>query len=130
MVSHRQQRISEMLREELSLLIGTELSDPRLEDALVNVTDVRVTPDLRNARVYIEHTLPHEATRSVLEALRHAEGFLRSALAQNLSMRFVPELSFHIDTSGERSQRIDALLDTIAHAPQTDHAPTTQHDAG
>lgn len=129
MVSHRQQRISEMLREELSLLISTELSDPRLEDALVNVTDVRVTPDLRNARVYIEHGLPHEATRPVLEALRHAEGFLRSALAQNLSMRFVPELSFHVDTSGERAQRIDTLLDAIAHAPQADHAPASQDDA-
>lgn len=130
MVSHRQQRISEMLREELSLLIGTELSDPRLEDALVNVTDVRVTPDLRNARVYIEHALPHEASRAVLDALHHAEGFLRSALAQNLNLRFVPELSFHIDTSGERAQRIDTLLDTIARTTPTGHAPTTQNDAG
>ncbi len=130
MVSHRQQRISEMLREELSLLISTELSDPRLEDALVNVTDVRVTPDLRNARVYIEHALSHEATRPVLEALRHAEGFLRSALAQNLSLRFVPELSFHIDTSSQRAQRIDTLLDTIAYTSQANHAPASQDDAG
>lgn len=133
MVSHRQERISEMLREELGLLISTELSDPRLEDALVNVTDVRVTPDLRNARVYIEHALPHASTRAVLEALRHAEGFLRSALAQNLSLRFVPELTFHLDTSSERAQRIDALLDTITRTSpaitdeDTDAAP--QYDA-
>lgn len=129
MVSHRQQRISEILREELSLLISTELSDPRLLDALVNVTDVRVTPDLRSARVYIEHALPHEATRPVLEALRHAEGYLRSALTQNLSLRYVPDLSFHLDTSSERAQRIDALLDAVSSAPQADHAPATPNAA-
>lgn len=130
MVSHRQQRVSEMLREELGLLISTELSDPRLEDALINVTDVRVTPDLRNARVYIEHALPPQADRAVLEALRHAEGFLRSALAQNLSLRFVPALSFHVDTSGKRAQRIDALLDSLPHAAQAEGTPTGTHDAG
>lgn len=129
MVSHRQLRVSEMLRQELSLLIGAELDDPRLEDALVNVTDVRVAPDLRHARVYIEHTLSPQADRQVLDALRSAERFLRSALAQSLNMRFVPELSFYVDTSGERVQRIDALLDAISQPAQADHEPTTANDA-
>ncbi len=57
MPSRRQERVSEMLREELSLLISTELIDPRLEDAMVTVTDVTVSEDLRNARVYVEHAL-------------------------------------------------------------------------
>jgi ribosome-binding factor A len=116
MPSRRQERISEMLREELSLLISTELTDPRLEDAMVSVTDVGVSEDLRNARVYVEHALPYESSKQVLAALRHAEGFLRQALLQNLSLRFVPELTFHIDTSTERAQRIDALLNAATHA--------------
>lgn len=115
MVSRRQERVSEMLREELSILISTELTDERLADAMVSVTDVAVSQDLRSARVYVEHVLPPESTRTVLQALRHAEGYLRQSLARNLSLRYVPELTFHIDTSGERGRRIDDLLNAIAH---------------
>lgn len=104
-----------MLREELSLLISTELTDERLADAMVNVTDVVVSQDLRNARVYVEHALPPASTRSVLQALGHAHGYLRQSLARNLSLRYIPELTFHLDTSSERGRRIDELLNTIAH---------------
>jgi len=99
MPSRRQERISEMLREELSILISTELSDPRLEDALVAVTDVTVSPDLHNARVFVEHALPHESDAQVLSALRHSVTFLRVALIENLNLRVVPELTFQIDRS-------------------------------
>ncbi len=64
-------------------------------------------------------------TGRVLAALRHSEGFLRHALAENLTLRFIPELTFHIDSSSERGRRIDALLDTVAQegADQTSHEP-------
>ncbi len=52
MTSHRQERISELLHEELGILISAELTDPRLEDAMVSVTSVVVSPDLRSARVF------------------------------------------------------------------------------
>ena len=122
MPTRRQERVSEMMSEELSLLIGAELTDPLLAEAMVSVTDVEVSQDLRNARVYVEHSLPSARSREVLEALYHAEGFLRRAILQNLDLRFVPMLSFHIDNTNERGRRIDALLDTIAReatqAPQ------------
>jgi ribosome-binding factor A len=120
MTSHRQQRISELLRDELGLLISAELDDPRLSDALVTVTDVRVSPDLQSARVYIDHALPVTASREILEALRHSEPFLRRALVENLDLRVVPTLSFHIDETSGRARRIDALLDEIAHSPDGD----------
>ncbi len=101
------------MREELSILIAAELTDPRLADAMVSVTGVEVSPDLRSARVYVEHQLPRESSREVLEALRHAESYLRRALIENLDLRFVPVLSFHIDDTGERARRIDALLDSL-----------------
>ena len=124
MPSRRQQRVSELLREELSILISAELTDPRLADAMLSVTDVEVSADLRNARVYVEHTLSPSQARQVLAALRHAEGFLRQALLANLNLRFVPELSFHIDATNQRAQRIDALIEAIAsaHTAQEDHA--------
>jgi len=103
-----------MLREELSILISTELNDPRLEDALVNVTAVQVSPDLRNARVLIEHALPTASTRQVLDALAHAESYLRQALMETLNLRYVPALHFRIDTTEERARHIDELLNAIA----------------
>ena len=123
MPSRRQERISEMLREELSILISVELSDPRLEDALVAVTDVAVSPDLHNARVFIEHALPRESDAQVLSALRHSVTFLRVALIENLNLRVVPELTFQIDRANERGRHIDELLDTLAHG---DFTPPSQ----
>jgi ribosome-binding factor A len=112
--THRQQRVSELLSEELGLLIGAELTDPRLAEAMVAVTGVEVSADLRNARVYVEHALSPAMSRQVLEALQHAQSYLRRALAENLRLRYVPELSFQIDRTSERARRIDALLDSIA----------------
>jgi ribosome-binding factor A len=123
MPTRRQERVSEMMREELSLLIGAELTDPRLAEALVSVTDVKVSQDLRNARVYVEHVLPSSQSGEVLAALRHAERYLRQAMVQNLELRFVPMLSFHIDDTNQRGRRIDALLDTIAR--ETVQVPPT-----
>jgi ribosome-binding factor A len=118
-----------MMREELSLLIGAELFDPRLADAMVNVTDVQVSQDLRNASVYVEHSLPRSRSGEVLEALRHSEGYLRRAVVENLELRFVPMLTFHIDDTNERGRRIDALLDTIAgEAAHTHQASNTQDE--
>jgi len=127
MPSRRQERISEMLREELSILISTELSDPRLEDALVAVTDVTVSPDLHNARVFVEHALPHESDAQVLSALRHSVTFLRVALIENLNLRVVPELTFQIDRSNERGRHIDELLDSLAHATPTPPSHETEN---
>jgi len=123
MTTYRQQRISDLLHQELSLLIGAELSDPRLEDAMVTVTRVVVSPDLRNARVSVEHALPRESSRRVLAALQHAEGFLRRAIAENLNLRVAPELSFHVDETEHRARHIDELLDSLAAQGQT-AAPT------
>lgn len=124
MNSRRQERISELLHHELILLIGAELSDPRLDDALVTVTRVVVSADLHNARVEIGHALPHEKSRHVLAALRHAEGYLRHALAENLNLRVVPELTFHVDETERRAQRIDELLDTLSVQPAASSEPS------
>ncbi len=127
MMTHRQQRLSELLHQELSLLISAELADPRLDDALVTVSRVVVSPDLRNARVEVEHVLPSERNAQVLAALRHAESFLRRALAENLNLRVVPALSFHVDETERRARRVDALLDALmAEARSAGPAPQNE----
>ena len=114
MVSRRQERIADLLREELGLLISSELTDPRLEDAMLTVTDVQVSADLHTAHVYVEHALGEQQTKPVLAALTKAESFLRRALVENLDLRFVPDLFFHIDMTERRAQHIEALLETIS----------------
>ncbi len=114
MTSRRQERISELLLEELGLLISAELIDPRLEDAMVAVTHVQVSADLHNVRIFVEHAMPSEKSRHVLAALQHAEGFLRRALAENLKLRVVPELTFAIDETERRARHLDELLDMLA----------------
>ncbi len=117
MISHRQQIISKLLQAELTLLVSGELDDPQLVDAMINVTRVVVSQDLRSARVYVEHSLPAGETRRVLSALAHAEGFLRESLAASLNLRYVPELTFHVDETDVRAKRIDEILDDIHHGP-------------
>jgi ribosome-binding factor A len=95
------------MREEITL-ITLELSDPRL--ALVSVTDVEVSSDLRHAHVFISHLGDKEETEGVLKALRHAAGHMRRELALRGTLRYVPELSFHWDSSVDQGQRIEELL--------------------
>ncbi len=128
MISHRQQRISELLREELSLLIQSELDDPRLEDALVTVTHVDVSADLQNASAFIDHARPQDASDAIIDALRHAEPFLRRSLAESLDLRVVPALTFHIDVVEQHARRIDSLLDEISAAERA-QTPEPDDDA-
>lgn len=123
----RQQRVAELLFEELSIMIGNELSDPRL--SLVRVTSVNVSKDLRNVNVYVTHDDDELSKRDVLQGLRHAMPFLRRRLALRASLRAVPELSFHYDDTPERAARVDELLRQIAASRSEDgHTSNGQPD--
>jgi ribosome-binding factor A len=112
MTTIRQQRVAEMLYEELSIMIANELSDPRL--SLVRVMSVDVSRDLRNVKVYVAHDDDDLSKREVLQGLRHATPFLRRQLAVRAGLRAVPELSFYYDDTPEKAARVDELLRQIA----------------
>lgn len=110
-LSRRQQRVNELLHQELSELLSRTSKDPRLQG--FTITKVETTPDLRQARVYVTHLGSAKEQKEALQALDHARGFFRRQLAERLEMRFVPEVSFHLDSSLERGQRILDLLREI-----------------
>jgi ribosome-binding factor A len=113
-MSRRQERVNELLREEISSLVSQELKDPRMGTGLVTVTEVSVSPDLRNATVYVSH-LGDEAERpEVLRALQSAAHFLHNELLRRLDMRRVPELRFRFDPSIERGARLADLISAVA----------------
>jgi ribosome-binding factor A len=111
MPTRRQERVADLLQEEISDLLQREVRDPRLE--FVTVTAVKVSSDLRHARVYVSLLGSEEEQQAALVGLQHAAGFLRHELGARLSLRRVPDLAFVLDESIERGQRILELLDQL-----------------
>jgi ribosome-binding factor A len=109
-MQHRTERISEALREELTELIGYELSDPRVNSSIVS--SVEVSPDKRHAFVRIGVPAGADA-QTALAALEHARPFLRHQLAERLDLFRIPELHFEADVAAQLGPRMDQLLKRI-----------------
>jgi ribosome-binding factor A len=106
---HRHERIAGEIRQEISVMLAGELKDPRLA-GLATVTEVRVTPDLKQARVYVSVMGTEAEQASTLKGLSAAAGFVRHELSERLRMRRAPEVHFVLDRSGEYGDRIDELI--------------------
>jgi ribosome-binding factor A len=106
---HRHERVAEEIRHELSSMIAGELKDPRIE-CLVTITEVRVTPDLKNARVFVSVMGNEAEQKSTIQGLTAAAGYIRHELSERIQLRRAPEIHFVLDHSEEYGQRIDELL--------------------
>jgi ribosome-binding factor A len=114
MQGRRIDRIEEQLRIELSEIIEREIQDPRI--GLTTVTAVKVSPDLRHARIFVTVLGDDTQRKKALEGLRSAASFVRRSLSKRLHhMRRIPELSFDYDEAVEKGMRIEELLDQIKH---------------
>ncbi len=107
----RPERVAELLREEISEIVGFELDDPRVMS--VTVTEVRVAGDLRDARVFVLVDGDEKEINNALAALRHAAPYIRRQVGTALSLRHTPALHFVRDTVEERGARVDQLLAEI-----------------
>jgi ribosome-binding factor A len=112
MSSHRIERVNTQIKREISELIQQHLRDPRL-DEFICVTEVSTSPDLKHAKVYISSMGGQQEEEKILGILNTASGFLRTALAKRIKMRFTPELHFVWDNSIEHGDRILRLLDQV-----------------
>jgi ribosome-binding factor A len=109
---HRSERVAEEIHHEVSLMLAGELKDPRLA-AAVSVTEVRMTPDMRTVRVYVQLEGDESERASAMQGLKAASGFVRHELTERLHLRRSPEVLFVPDTSEEYGHRIDDLLKKI-----------------
>jgi ribosome-binding factor A len=121
--SQRQLRVGEALRHALvRILERAHFRDPDLVDVSVTVSEVRVSPDLRNATAFV---LPLGGTNkeTVIAALRRASPYLRGQLAHEVDLRMVPNLSIEADTSFDYATHIDSLLrrDEVVRDLGSDH---------
>ena len=107
----RPEQLAELIREEVSQIVGYELDDPRVE--AVVVTDVRVSENLRDASVYVTAAGTEAERAEALKALRRAAPYVRRQLSILLNLKYTPELHFVRDTVEESAARVDELLSEI-----------------
>jgi ribosome-binding factor A len=127
LLMRRPERVADMLREEIAQIVGYELEDPRL--TMVTVTDVRLSENLRDARVYVTVAGDEAETAKALAALRHAAAYVRKQLGFALSLRYTPEIHFVRDTVEEQGARVDELLAEIGHSRES-HSSTEESPEG
>jgi ribosome-binding factor A len=108
--SQRQLKVGEMIRHALAEIFSrSEINDEVLERHSLTVPEVRMTPDLKLATVYVLPLGGGNAEEAVAHLDKHKR-YLRGLLAKRVNMKFMPELRFKVDTSFEASARIDELL--------------------
>lgn len=107
----RPERVAETLREEITEIVGYQLEDPRL--VAVTVTDVRVSENKRDAKVYVTVEGSESEIREAMKALHNAEKFVRQQIALNLNIHHAPHIHFVRDTVEERAGRIDKILEDL-----------------
>lgn len=126
-LSHRVERISEQIREELSQMLATEVSDPGI--GLVTLTRVRITGDLSLARAYWTIMGDTAERKKTTVALRRATPYLRHLLSTRLTLRRVPELQFLFDHSVAAQDRVEQILQEL-HAEEAARAEDASASAG
>ena len=104
----RIEKLQELIKQEMSKMLLTDLKDPRI--GFVTVTDVEMTGDLREAKIYVSIMGGEEQVKSSLEGLNSALGFVRREIGQRVRLRFTPEISFALDTSLDYGDHIQKLL--------------------
>jgi len=122
----RPEQLAEVIREEVSQIVGFELEDPRVES--VTVTDVRVTENLRDATIYFTAAGTDAEKAAAHKALQHAAQYVRRQLGTVLNLRYTPELHFVRDTVEESATRVEELLSKIEVGTQD--RPGPQEEAG
>ncbi len=125
-MQYRPDRLAHELRNEISVIVSREVKDPRV--GFATITNVRVSPDLRYARVFVSVFGSPEKQKATLAALHRAGGFIRRQLSGRLKLRHCPDLQFNLDDSMEYGAKMDGLLAEVRQELQPT-APQIEVDA-
>ena len=109
-MTHRIEKVENLIKEEISLIFLRKLQDPTL--GLLTITNVKLSPDLRVAKVYIS-VFEKEKREFALEKISAVTGYIRSELASKIRIKFIPELRFYIDDTLDYVEKIDNLIKKI-----------------
>jgi ribosome-binding factor A len=110
-MSIRTERVASLIKEEIGTILIREYNDPA--HGFITVTEVRVTPDLRIARIYFSVFGAEGIAAKAMAMLEAEKPHIRSIVASHLTMRFVPALEFYLDDTMQRVERINTLIRKI-----------------
>lgn len=122
----RATRVKELLREEISQIITLELKDPLV--GMTTVTEVKLTDDLKSARVYVNIYGDDNVKNKTLRGLARAKKFIRAEIGQRTELKFVPDIKFVYDDSIDHAQNIESILDRI-HRDEDDSSDSSRTDS-
>ncbi len=105
-------RINEEVLRQLSVIIRSEIKDPRI-NPMTSVVSVEVAPDLKTCKAYVSVLGDVQSQKDTLQGLRSAEGFIRRSLAKSVNLRNTPEITFIIDQSIEYGVRMSHMIDQV-----------------
>jgi ribosome-binding factor A len=109
--NNRLDRVNEELKREIGNIINNELKNSNIT-GLISVTKVKISPDLKHAKVYVS-MINSKSVKNTLAGLKRASGYIRSMIAQRINLRVTPELVFILDDSMEYGEKIDNILKEI-----------------
>jgi ribosome-binding factor A len=127
MTSRRLLKAAEAVREVVSMAILTEIRDPRVQN--VTVTGVEVAPDMRSAKVLISVMAEEGKQHLCLKGLQNSSGFLQSQLAKKIDTRYVPRLTFELDSGVKKSLEVAKILHELAEERQRQAATSESAEA-
>lgn len=107
----RNERVAELIKREVCSILREGVSDPRI--GFVSITDVDVSPDLKNAKIFFSVLGDENARKNSLEGLKSATSYIRGELGHLLALRFVPEITFAYDKSIERGSRVLSIINRL-----------------
>jgi len=115
-MKYRRERVQDFLREEISLIIQQEIKDPGL--GFITVIDVKMTDDLKFAKVYYSVFGSEEEKERTAQALKRATNYIKHLLGDKVRMKYMPDITFVYDTDQEKAARIEAILKRVGNVSE------------
>jgi ribosome-binding factor A len=109
----RATRVADQIRMEVAEILSRKIKDPRVQ--FVTVTEVKMTADLKIARIYVTTLDQEHFEQQTAPGLKSAVGYIRTEVGRRLNLRYTPEIEFYRDTSAEYAQRMEKILDSLPH---------------
>jgi ribosome-binding factor A len=107
-MKYRKLRVQDLLREEIALIIQREIRDPGM--GFITILGVKMSEDLKNAKVYLSIYGDEQTKAATLEALKRSKNYIKFLLGKRIKLRSMPELHFVIDDTYEKAARIEEIL--------------------
>ena len=111
--NRRIQKVSSLLKKELSLILNNELDEPIISDNFISISKIEISPDLHYCKIYITSAVEDEEKEEIVNSLNNFKSFIRHKLTQRIQMRRIPELTFKIDMALEKGLAVLKVLDKL-----------------